>query len=99
MHQVNGAHGPTRRFAILVFSRFPMMAFSAVVEPLRAANAITSKKLYDWVVVGPEDKPVVASNGIAIKPHFSAVNAPLADFIVICSGGDADRLSAPKPLS
>jgi transcriptional regulator GlxA family with amidase domain len=88
-----------RRFAILVFPGFPMMAFSAVVEPLRAANAITSKKLYDWVVVGPEDEPVVASNGIAIQPHFSAANAPRADFIVVCSGGDADRLSAPRPLS
>ena len=26
----------TRRFAILLFPGFPMMAFSAIVEPLRA---------------------------------------------------------------
>src|SRR5438067_5276070 len=89
----------TRRFAVLTFPGFPMMAFSAVIEPLRAANAIASKKLYDWIVVGPAKEPVVASSGIAIKPDFSAADAPNADYIVVCSGGDADRLSATKPLS
>jgi transcriptional regulator GlxA family with amidase domain len=29
----------SRRFAILLFPGFPMMGFSAVIEPLRAANA------------------------------------------------------------
>ena len=76
-----------------------MMAFSAVVEPLRAANAIASKKLYEWIVVGPENGAVVASNGIAIEPDFSAANAPAAEYIIVCSGGDADRLSAMKPIS
>jgi len=94
------ATGPApRRMAVLVFPNFPMMAFSAVIEPLRAANAIAQRHLYDWITVGPDDKLVVASNGIAIAPHFSVGNAPTADYIVVCSGGDADRLSAKKPLS
>jgi transcriptional regulator GlxA family with amidase domain len=76
-----------------------MMAFSAVLEPLRAANAIASNKLYDWVVVGPDGDTVLASNGIAIAPDFAAANAPVVDYIVVCSGGDADRLAAKKPLS
>jgi transcriptional regulator GlxA family with amidase domain len=76
-----------------------MMAFAAVVEPLRAANAITAKKLYEWIIVSPEAGSVTASNGIAVNPDFSAANAPAADYIVVCSGGDADRLSAPKSLS
>ena len=91
--------GPARRFAVLVFPGFPMMAFSAVIEPLRAANAITSKRLYEWITVAAENGPVIASNGIAIKADFAAGNAPAADYIVVCSGGDADRLSAKKPLS
>jgi transcriptional regulator GlxA family with amidase domain len=89
----------TRRIAVLVFPSFPMMAFSAVIEPLRAANVISARELYDWIIVGPDDKLVVASNGIAVAPHFSVSNAPTADYIVVCSGGDADRLSAKKPLS
>ena len=89
----------TRRIAVLVFPSFPMMAFSAVIEPLRAANVISARELYEWIIVGPDDKLVVASNGIAVAPHFSVSNAPTADYIVVCSGGDGDRLSAKKPLS
>jgi transcriptional regulator GlxA family with amidase domain len=88
-----------RRFAILIFPGFPMMAFSAVVEPLRAANVVAARRLYEWVIVGPDEGVVVASNGIAVTPHFAAAKAPAADYIVVCSGGDADRLTAKKPLS
>src|SRR5262249_7924972 len=88
-----------KRFAVLIFPSFPLMAFSAVVEPLRAANTIASQQLYSWRIVGPDEGVVVASNGIAVTPHFSALNAPIADYIVVCSGGDADRLTDRKPLS
>ena len=86
-------------FAVLVFPGFPMMAFSAIIEPLRAANTIASARLYDWKIVGPDEKAVLASNGIAITPHYAAAKAPSADYIVVCSGGDADRLIAKTPLS
>jgi transcriptional regulator GlxA family with amidase domain len=89
----------TISFAVLVFPGFPMMAFSAVIEPLRAANAIAAARLYDWTIVGPDDETVLASNGIAVTPHHAAARAPSADYIVVCSGGDADRLTAKKPLS
>jgi transcriptional regulator GlxA family with amidase domain len=89
----------TTTFAVLIFPGFPMMAFSAVIEPLRAANAIASAKLYDWTIVGPDESRVLASNGIAVTPHHSAGRAPSADYIVVCSGGDADRLTAKTPLS
>ncbi len=93
----NGS-GP-RRFAILIFPNFPMMAFSAVIEPLRAANTLAGRQLYDWIVVAPEGAMVFASNGIPFKSNCSVENAPSADYIVVCSGGDADRLTAQRPLT
>jgi transcriptional regulator GlxA family with amidase domain len=76
-----------------------MMAFSAVIEPLRAANTLAAERLYEWTIVGSEEGVIRASNGIAVTPDFSAQNAPLADYIVVCSGGDADRLQAAQPLN
>lgn len=87
------------KFAILVFPGFPMMAFSSVIEPLRAANAISAARLYEWVIVSAEGAPLSASNGIVIAPDYSPLNAPLANYIVVCSGGDADRISAEAPLN
>ena len=89
----------TRRFAILIFPDFPMMAFSAVIEPLRAANTLSGEELYEWSIVGGERGVIRASSGIAVTPDYSAHNAPSADYIVVCSGGDADRLQALQPLN
>lgn len=89
----------TRNFAILIFPGFPMMAFSAVIEPLRAANTLSAAPLYAWSIVGGERGIIRASSGIAVTPDHSAHNAPPADYIVVCSGGDADRLQAPQPLN
>lgn len=79
-------------FAVLVFPGFPMMAFSSVIEPLRAANVLARRKLYRWTVVAAQPQPVEASNGIAIQPDFGVADAPRVDRIVVCSGGDADHL-------
>ncbi len=76
-----------------------MMAFSAIVEPLRAANTLAEQRLYEWIVVAPGADDIVASNGIAIRPHYTVEDAPSADYVVVCSGGDADRLTARQPLT
>jgi transcriptional regulator GlxA family with amidase domain len=76
-----------------------MMAFSAVIEPLRAANKLSGEELYQWSIVGGERGVVRASSGIAVTPDHFAGSAPNADHIVVCSGGDADRLQAPQPLN
>ena len=44
-------------------------------------------------------RPVIASNGISITPDYRPADAPAADYIVVCSGGDADRLTAQQPLT
>jgi transcriptional regulator GlxA family with amidase domain len=82
------------RFAVLVFPGFPLMAFSSVIEPLRAANILSGKPCYSWDTVGLLDGKVFASNGVGIEPDHSVRTAPLADRIVVCSGGDADQVVA-----
>jgi transcriptional regulator GlxA family with amidase domain len=88
----------TRGFAMLLFPGFPMMAFSSVVEPLRAANALGAEPKYSWITVSSTDKPITASNGITFTPDFRLTERPSADYIVVCSGGDADQLTAQAPL-
>ena len=86
-------------FAVLVFPGFPMMAFSSVIEPLRAVNILAKRDCYRWVIVGADPGTVKASNGVVIQPGFSAADAPKADRIVVCSGGDADHVVADEAMS
>jgi hypothetical protein len=86
-------------FAVLVFPGFPMMAFSSVIEPLRAANVLAKRQCYRWFVVGADIGPIRASNGIALQPDFAVNEAPRSDRSVVCSGGDADHLVAEAAVT
>ena len=86
-------------FAVLVFPGFPMMAFSSVIEPLRAANVLARRACYRWMAVGLSAGKVEASNGMAIEPVHSVQDAAVVDRIIVCSGGDADHLVADHAVA
>jgi len=88
----------TITYGIVLFPNFPMMAFAALVEPLRAANQLAGRQVYDWAVVAQTRDPIVASNGFEITPRYCFADGPEVDRVVVCSGGDADRLSAPEAM-
>lgn len=85
-------------FSLLLFPNFPMMAFSSVLEPLRAANVISGRQCYSWSVVAPDAAPIHASSGYALQPDHAVADAPTPDRIVVCSGGDADRIRSEPAL-
>lgn len=85
-------------YAVLPFPGFPMMAFSSVIEPLRAANILAGRPCYRWIVVGANPGAVEASNGVVVTPHHCARDNPRADRIVVCSGGDADHVRADEAV-
>lgn len=88
-----------RRYAVLLFPGFPMMAFSAVIEPLRAANALGADPPYAWHTVSGRGRTVTSSSGITLACDFTVAEDPPADAIVVCSGGDADQIAAAAPLA
>jgi len=65
-----------------------MLAFGSAIEPLRIANQITGKRLYNWVALAEEDKPVLCSNGVPITPNFGRVDAAPGSQVFICSGNE-----------
>jgi transcriptional regulator GlxA family with amidase domain len=75
-----------------------MMAFSSIIEPLRAANAISGQTLYRWVVVGLSSGEIEASNGVVVRAQCSVYDDPAADRIVVCTGGDADHVEAVESI-
>lgn len=86
-------------YAILPFPGFPMMAFSSIIEPLRAANVLAGRQCYRWTVVGANSGPIEASNGVVISPNHCARDMRKADRIVVCSGGDADHVVADDAVN
>lgn len=63
-----------------------MMAFFSAVEPLRIANRISGKTLFEWTLFSLDGEPVTASNGMALlvdAPMGGAVDLPS---LALCGG-------------
>ncbi len=54
------------RIAFVLTPRFNMMALTTTLEPLRVANYITTRSLYEWHFLTADGSPVTASNGMSI---------------------------------
>ena len=50
---------------------FTLLPFTSALEPLRGANRHAGRTLYRWRLITEDGEPVVASNGIAVKPDAS----------------------------
>jgi transcriptional regulator GlxA family with amidase domain len=82
--------GP-QSFGFLVVPEFAMLAFTSAVEPLRAANLLSERDLYDWRVITRDGRPVASSNRIQLVADASIETAGRPDTIVVCSGLNAHR--------
>lgn len=76
----------TRNIGLLLVPDFSMMAFAAVVEPLRAANDFAGEAAFRWCIFAADDLPIVASNGITITPTHDRSSSPELDYFFVCSG-------------
>lgn len=56
------------QFGFLLMPEFSMLSFASVLEPLRMANRMSQKQLYDWQLFSPNDGLVQPSNGIQFSP-------------------------------
>jgi len=65
---------------------FPMMAFAAAIEPLRAANRLHGEALYSWTLSSRDGKPVRASNGIDVAVHGAVGDSAKLDLLLVCAG-------------
>lgn len=75
---------------------FSLMAFTACIEPLRAANRLSREPLYDWRTISLDGASVSASNEVKIIPYMSSAEALDCDVIFICAGLRPSRFLTPK---
>lgn len=76
------------QIAYLLVPEFSMMAFSAAIEPLRAANRLSERRLFEWKLASADGRDVRASNGILIAPHASLAQLTKINMLVVCAGLD-----------
>ncbi|MFT4824468.1 MAG: transcriptional regulator GlxA family with amidase domain [Halioglobus sp.] len=81
------ASGPTC-IGFLLLHNYTMMSLASAVEPLRMANQLSNKELYQWVLITEDGAIVAASDGIRAQPDASISDAPKLDALFVVGGID-----------
>jgi transcriptional regulator GlxA family with amidase domain len=68
--------------------QFPLLGFSAAIEPLRLANWISGRELYAWRLISKDGSPVAASNGISLPVQDSIASVGRLPKLFACAGVD-----------
>ena len=85
-----------RSFAFLLLDRFTMMAFASAIEPLRLANHVAGRELYDWLLVSEGNRDVTCSNGTVFRTDIGLDELARDSTVLVCGGIDvAEAISKP----
>lgn len=81
---------------VLVFSGASIMCVASTIDPLRAANRIAGKTVFDWSLVSPDGQPPLTTAGLPI-----AVSGKLparVDGLLLAIGGFGTRYETAHGL-
>ena len=90
---------PTRSFVFLICPSFTLLAFASALEPLRIANQLSQRPLYDWTTRSADGAPVISSCGVSV-----GVDGPQADLdrdviLMVCAGNRPEAAGARPVVS
>lgn len=83
----------------LLFDGFSNMVLASAVEPLRAANDLSGRRLFEHVLLTVDGRPALSSSRIAIAPDAAALAAPPLDALFVVAGYDARAFAVAPVLS
>lgn len=81
-----------RRIGFLLTRDFSMIAFTAALEPLRMANRLSGRPLYEWTLLSADGIPVTASNGVPITPDTDMNACGALDMVLVCTGENVHQV-------
>jgi transcriptional regulator GlxA family with amidase domain len=71
------------RFGFVLVPNFTLIGLGSAVDPLRIANMVAERRLYEFVTLSELGAPVEASDGVRVTPNFSLANAPVLDAALV----------------
>src|SRR5690625_6665442 len=80
---------PIRRIALVLLPEFALLPFSSAVEPLRAANRILGRPVYEWQIFAAVGRRAEASCGVSFEVEALPPDPDGFDLILVFSGLNA----------
>ncbi|MCP8689639.1 GlxA family transcriptional regulator [Marinobacterium sedimentorum] len=93
------AEPKSRNIGFLLLKNFTMISLASAIEPLRMANQLSGKELYNWYTLTEDGEPVRASDGIQITPDGGMTDPFELDTIIVAGGVNITRSYSKRELS
>ena len=82
----DGTNGKIERFGFLLIPDFSLLSFASLVDPLRIANRVSRRILYEWHIFSPNNEPARPSNGISFSPTRTLDDCQDIDTLIVVAG-------------
>ena len=87
-----------RTYAFLTLPNYSLIALANALEPLRMANRVANRTLYEWQIASLRGEPVIASSGLQMTPTVALADIGKVDVLFVC-GGINVREAVTAPLT
>jgi len=78
---------------LLVLNEFSMMSLAATIEPLRAANRVSSQQLYQWRLLSWDGQSPISSSGVTLAMDGAFEPATPRDILFVVAAFNARNIS------
>lgn len=78
----------TRRVGLLVTPGFAALSYAALTEPMRAANLLARRQLYQMINISPDGGLVRSSGAMLVEPQAKPGDDLALDDLFVIAGGD-----------
>ncbi|MBS3803531.1 MAG: GlxA family transcriptional regulator [Oleiphilaceae bacterium] len=91
-------HTGVQTLGFLLLDNFTLISMASAIEPLRMANQLAGRELYQWVTLSWDGEPVRASDGVLVTPDHATSETLALDTIIVCGGVGVDLSVRPEHL-
>lgn len=81
--------GKPTKFGFLLLPGFPMSCLTSAIEPLRVANEIADRPVFDWCLLSEDGAPVRSSARVGFDADSALADATGLDNLIVLSAPDS----------
>src|ERR1700676_1525635 len=87
------------KYAFLTLPNYSLIAVANAIEPLRMANRLVGKEIYQWSVVSMDGLAADASSSLNLSPTGALDTLGAADILFVCGGVNVRETVSPSLLT
>jgi len=87
------------RYGFLTLPNYSLIAVTNALEPLRMANRVAGRDIYEWAIVSLDGRPVAASSGLDLEPTIALDKLGKVETLFVCGGVNVREAVSPALLA